>query len=131
MDDLEISLGEGRIQIFAASDVESDNESSLCILFQKANYDILITGDRGAVGELALILEEKLPQPEVLIVGHHGASGSTSEFLLQTLQPQLAIISVGADNPYGHPSDKVLQRLEEFGCEVRRTDLEGTIVLVG
>ena len=130
-EDLAIPLGDGLIQIFATSGAESDNESSLCILFQKADYDILITGDRGALGEMALILEEKLPQTEVLVVGHHGASGSTSELLLQTLQPQLAVISVGTDNPYGHPSTQVLERLKEHGCEVRRTDIEGTIVLVG
>ena len=124
-----IPVGEGEICLFASEIQESDNESSLCILFQKADYDILITGDRGIVGEVILLLEEQLPQLEALVVGHHGASGSTGAFLLEHLNPQTAVISVGADNPYGHPSKSVLERLEEYGCKIRRTDLEGTIVL--
>lgn len=130
-ENMDISLGEGVIRIFTSSVMETSNESSLCILFQKANYDILITGDRGALGELALIVEEELPQLEALVVGHHGAAGSTSAFLLETLRPQTAVISVGADNAYGHPSAEVLERLTEYNCEIRRTDLEGTIVLTG
>ena len=110
---------------------QNPDDKQILHTIQPGNCDRLITGDRGALGEMALILEEKLPQTEVLVVGHHGASGSTSELLLQTLQPQLAVISVGADNPYGHPSAQVLERLKEHGCEVRRTDIEGTIVLVG
>ncbi len=110
---------------------ESDNEGGLCVLFQTENCDILITGDRSAAGERALLRQIDLPQLEVLIVGHHGSGNSTSQMLLQQTCPEIAIISVGADNIYGHPAQQTLQRLEEAGCVIYRTDLHGTVIYRG
>ena len=67
-------------------------------------------------------------QVELLVAGHHGAGTSTSQPLLDVVRPQLAAISVGADNPYGHPTQETLDRLKEFGCTVYRTDVHGTII---
>ena len=91
--------------------------------------DILITGDRSAFGERMLLRRRKLPDTDILVAGHHGAGDSTSEELLRTVNPETVLISVAQDNKYGHPSETVLQRLEQFGCQVRRTDLEGTIII--
>ena len=68
---------------------------------------------------------------EVLIVGHHGSRYSTGYALLEKTRPEIAIISVGEDNLYGHPTDETLQRLREAGCVVYRTDLHGTVIYRG
>lgn len=111
--------------------ISRDNERSMCILFQVENYDILITGDRSAVGERALLQKIALPKVELLVVGHHGSGTATSLELLERIRPDTAVISVGKDNFYGHPADTVLYRLRLFGCSVWRTDLDGTIVFRG
>ena len=66
---------------------------------------------------------------ELLVVGRHGSRYSTDEALLDDITPETALISVGAGNTYGHPTQEVLDRLEERGIEVRRTDESGTIII--
>lgn len=129
--DIEITWGDSTITVFASEYFGNSNESSLCVLFHEEECDILVTGDRGTFGETILVRESDIPQLDVLVVGHHGSSGSTGETLLEATKPKVAVISVGATNPYRHPSAATLQRLEKYGCEVRRTDLEGTIIIRG
>ena len=129
--DLQISWGDSTITVFAAKYFANSNETSLCVLFQEEECDILITGDRGITGETILLHSADIPELDVLVVGHHGSSGSTGEKLLAATKPKQAVISVGAGNPYRHPSAATLDRLEAFGCRVRRTDLEGTIIIRG
>lgn len=123
-----ITYGKTRITIFGPISAANTNENSLCVLFSRENCDILITGDRGYLGEKMLLRETELPQVDVLIAGHHGSKNATSEELLAAVRPEVVIISVGADNPYGHPSEEVLERLKEFDCKVYRTDEDGTII---
>lgn len=130
-DDVTFTFGDCSMTIIGPYSYHSGNESGLCILFQRKECDILITGDRGEIGELMLLHEHQLPQLDVLIAGHHGSAGSTGEELLTATMPKLVIISVGEDNRYGHPSNAVLKRLEAIGCQVRRTDLNGTVVYRG
>ena len=125
------TIPEGNLTIFTGTLKDSDNESSLCVLFQPENCDILITGDRDISGERALLEQTKLPQVDVLVVGHHGAKDAAGLELLSAVRPKTAIISAGEDNPYGHPSRDVLERLQLFGCEILRTDLCGTILIRG
>ena len=99
------------------------------MLFTAAECDTLITGDLPQSEELKLLASHALPEIEILIVGHHGSAGSTSPWLLERLRPQAAIISVGANNPYGHPNADTLDRLEQAGCTVLRTDLCGSILI--
>ncbi len=108
----------------------TNNESGLCILFQCADRDILITGDRNSYGEMDLLRQIELPKLELLIVGHHGSKYSTCEALLAATQPDIAVISVG-DNSYGHPTQEVLDRLTAFGCRIYRTDQMGTVIYRG
>ena len=113
----------------APAESDAENESSLCVLFQAENYDILITGDRGSIGEKALLECFELPQLELLVAGHHGASDSTNFELLSKTMPAGVVISTG--DRYGHPTEEVLHRLETFGCKVWRTDQDGTIIFRG
>ncbi len=128
---MQIQWGTASVTVYPGWNTKSSNESSLCVLFQTEKCDILITGDRGIAGEEVLLHSAKLPQLDALIVGHHGASSSTGDALLQTLNPTTALISVGRNNSYGHPSQAVLDRLQQYGCLIRRTDLEGTIIFKG
>lgn len=128
---IQIQWGTVTITIYPGWNMKSSNESSLCVLFQTEKCDILITGDRGTAGEEVLLHSAALPQLDALVVGHHGAASSTGDALLQALKPRTALISVGQDNSYGHPSQAVLDRLMQYGCQIRRTDLEGTIIFKG
>ena len=127
----EMLLNEADITIYPSENVEDANESSLCILFQPADCDILITGDRSFDGETELMNQVDLPDLEIIVAGHHGSRTSTSWDLLNVTRPDVAIISVGADNRYGHPTWETLERLNLFGCGIYRTDLEGTIIFRG
>lgn len=117
------------VSLYPALQENAGNESCLCILFQHEKCDILITGDRDIAGERALLKQTRLPDLEILVVGHHGSKNSTGIELLAQTRPDIALISVGRDNQHGHPSDEVLHRLEMAGCQVFRTDQQGTIIL--
>lgn len=119
------------IRLYPGGIDATGNKSSMSILWSYENYDILITGDMDRKGELALLSKAQLPKLEYLVAGHHGSKNSTSFELLSETMPDKVIISVGEDNPYGHPSGQVIQRLTQFGCEIWRTDLEGKIQFRG
>lgn len=126
-----LQVEEFPMTIIAAESESVGNDSSLCILFQPKDYDILITGDRDSGGENALLEQHPIPELELLVVGHHGSKTSTGFNLLQATSPAMAVISVGKDNDYGHPSQDTLDRLRISGCEVWRTDINGTLIFRG
>ncbi len=128
---LSIHFGKAQITLIPPASGSTDNENGLCILFQREMCDILITGDRSESGERSLMQAIELPHLEVLVVGHHGSKYSTCEELLTQTTPQFAVISVGADNSFGHPAQEVLDRLEAYGCTYDRTDLSGTVIYRG
>ena len=127
-ENLLIQLGEGDITIFGPTFASESNENSLFVLFESENCAILVTGDRGRLGEMVLLHEALLPDVDLLIAGHHGSKNSTSEELLSTVSPEIVYISVGENNSYGHPAPSLLDRLMEFGCEIFRTDQDGTLI---
>ena len=129
--ELQIGWSDAEITVYPSWNTESSNESSLCVLFQTEKCAILITGDRSTVGEEVLVKTVTLPQLDALVVGHHGAASSTGTALLEATRPKTALISVGEDNAYKHPSEQVLDRLISYGCQIRRTDIEGTIIFRG
>ncbi len=120
-----------KFTLFAGDPEKDDNESSLCVLFQRENCDILLTGDRNFSGEADLLAQTELPKLDALIVGHHGSASATGLPLLQATKPDMAIISVGEENYYGHPAQAVLDRLKLFYCHICRTDTDGTILIRG
>ena len=73
-------------------------------------------------------MQKQLPDVDLLIAGHHGSKNSTSQALLETVLPETVFISVGEHNAYGHPAQDTLDRLTAFGCEIYRTDLNGTLI---
>ncbi len=103
------------------------NELGLTVLVSHKTLDVLITGDMEAEGERRLVETADLPDVEVLVAGHHGSNTSNTRELLETVRPELALISVGQNNKYGHPGWDALARLDEIGAKIYRTDLYGTI----
>ena len=88
-----------------------------------------MTGD-AEQGEEAWMLENGSDiRADVLKVGHHGSSTSSSGPFLDAVRPRLALVSVGADNSYGHPSSDVIRALVATGAQVLRTDQLGTVVV--
>ena len=126
-EDLELTCGDMKITVFGPIFNGESNENSLCVLFQTENCDILITGDRSALGERSLLRHAELPQVEVLIAGHHGSKYSTCQELLEAVKPEIVIISVG-ENTYGHPAQETLDRIGEFTNVIYRTDQSGTVI---
>jgi competence protein ComEC len=89
----------------------------------------LLTGDAEQDEERWLIEHAPTLRADVLKVGHHGSSTSSGDGFIRKVCPQVALISVGAINSYGHPSADVIAALRRLGALVLRTDHEGTIVV--
>jgi competence protein ComEC len=112
------------------------NLASLVLSVRIGHVRILLTGDAEAPEE-AWLLERANRDPalapllraDVLKVGHHGSRTSTTAAFLAAVRPRLALVSVGAGNPYGHPSPEVMQRLTDGGARVVRTDQSGPVVV--
>jgi len=105
---------------------EDSNDTSIVarLVFEKDSF--LFTGDISRKTELELIKNSDL-KSEVLKVAHHGSKYSSSLEFLKEVLPKIAVIEVGKDNTYGHPTPEVLARLKDFGIEVLRTDADGDI----
>lgn len=130
-EDTEIYLGEDqKFILFAPVGQGTDtNELGLTVLATAGDFDVLLTGDMSGEVEQQLLFHAALPNIELLVAGHHGSRYSTTDELLLATLPDLAAISVGADNRYGHPAQETLERLDRMGAEIYRTDLQGTIVI--
>ena len=127
-EDATVELGGASLTLYAPLGTGGGNEEGLSVLATLGDFDALITGDMNAAVERRLIKYGNLPDIELLVAGHHGSKSSTSEELLAAVMPEYAVISVGY-NSYGHPADSTLDRLEQAGCAVWRTDLQGTITV--
>jgi beta-lactamase superfamily II metal-dependent hydrolase len=108
---------------------EDLNTDSIVLRISYGTVDFLMTGDLDNAGEDALLRTGYPLDAEILKVGHHGSSSSTSPAFLDRVHPETAIISVGEDNPYGHPHRETMDLLERSGVTVYRTDLNGTILV--
>jgi len=106
------------------------NEASTIALVEYGATRILFMGDAER-GEEAWLLRHASGdlRADVLKVGHHGSSTSSTDPFLAAVAPSLAVISVGADNLYGHPSADVLASLGRVGAQVVRTDIAGTVIV--
>lgn len=128
-EELALDFGTANIRIYPSHSTGNDNENSICILFDTKNCDILITGDRTEAGERQLLESAVIPDVDVLIAGHHGSKHATCQELLEAVRPEIVCISAARKNAFGHPAPELLERLENFGCSVYRTDLQGDIII--
>lgn len=104
------------------------NNMSLVVKVTYGETSLLLTGDAESYAEELMIASEKeLLKADVLKIGHHGSSTSSSQAFLDSVQPKAVVISVGKNNDYGHPHRETMQRLKKLGTEIYRTDKLGTI----
>jgi competence protein ComEC len=110
--------------------LKDPNLASTVALVQYGMVRFLLVGDAEEPEEDWLLSHHRGElSADVLKVGHHGSSTSSSDAFLDAVHPELAVISVGAENKYGHPSNDVIRALARVGAEVLRTDEVGTVVI--
>ena len=109
---------------------ENLNDYSIGIKASLQDIDILLLGDSEASAEHDLIESEYLLESEILKVSHHGSTTSSTQEFLDKVLPDYAIISVGKNNPYGHPKESTLKKLSSIGAKIYRTDQNGTILII-
>lgn len=105
-----------------------DNNNSVVLRLEYGQTSALLTGDIELEAETALIEAGVSLRADVLKVAHHGSARSTSARFVSAVAPSLAVIQVGADNEFGHPTPEVLDRLA--GIRVLRTDLNGRVEVI-
>ena len=110
-------------------DSSAVNNASVVLLVESAGIRLLLSGDIEPEVQRSLLSSGVDLGVDVLKVPHHG-SAHQDRIWLGSLRPELALVSVGADNDYGHPADPVLDSLEGVGAEVLRTDTGGDLAVV-
>ena len=129
-----IDLGKNvEIQVFSPlENISSDNlnDYSPIIKITFVNNSFLFTGDAEVSTENIVLSQNNNLNCDILKVGHHGSSTSTSEDFLISANPALAIISVGKNNTYGHPTTETLSLLNSYNIRTLRTDINGTIIAI-
>ena len=105
------------------------NNTSLVLRIDYGNTSFLLTGDMENTAETDLVNSGANLKADVLQVGHHGSSTSTSYLFLNAVLPEMGVISCGTGNKYGHPHEETLSILRDAKVDVYRTDLQGTITI--
>ena len=130
-------LGEFAWRILApskeATEAKDSNDASVVMIFSSPDYDLLLLGDLGEAGQQriknsATGILSRSDKPLILKVSHHG-SNDQSAALHESLRPELAVISVGEQNGYGHPGKQLLDLLGRSGSQVLRTDQHGSLAI--
>lgn len=128
----DLIMRDGFLKISCLSPYPQDyaelNEYSAVLEVVFYKNTILFMADAEKINENALLSEGSVPDCDIIKIGHHGSNSGTTKKFIKTAAPEYAIITVGADNPYGHPDGRVLRRLYAQGTAIYRTDLCGTIV---
>lgn len=104
------------------------NDYSIAGMLEFGDFNVLLTGD--IIPPLTDQVANRVKDAEVLKVPHHGSKNGLTQALLEASRPQLAVISVGKKNRYGHPSKETLDLLEKAGVKTLRTDLDGTVEVI-
>jgi competence protein ComEC len=113
----------------ADASVASENDSSLVLRIDWRGVSLLLTGDIGWRAEQDLLDRRAPVGASILKVAHHGSRfGTTSDFLAAAA-PRIAVVSVGARNPFRHPTPEALGRLAAAGARVYRTDRDGAVIV--
>ncbi|MBQ7474657.1 MAG: MBL fold metallo-hydrolase [Clostridia bacterium] len=127
----EYVFGDVRLEFFSPTEYTDDkNENSAVVRASAGDFSVLFTGDASKETEKGIIERygDRL-RSDVLKVGHHGSSASTSAEFLAAVSPRAAVISCGLGNSYSHPHASTLNRLTDCGAQIFRTDLDGEITV--
>ena len=123
-------LGKARFTILAPnrSSYTDENNYSIALKLVNGKNRFVITGDAETESEYEMLEKGRNLSCDVYMAGHHGSANSSSQKFLQAMKPKYTVISCGADNNYGHPSQSAMSRLKAIGTKIFRTDAQGTIV---
>ena len=123
-------LGSATVQLLGPIKQYNDtNDTSLVLRIDYSSTSFLLTGDMESDAERDLVESGANLKADVLQVGHHGSSTSSSYIFMNAVLPEMGIISCGANNKYGHPHEETLSILRDAGVDTYRTDLLGTITI--
>ena len=127
----EFTVGDAHCEIVAPNSkkYEDINNYSVGIVLRHGSESFIFTGDAEGVAEQEMLGGGRLGKMNVYKVGHHGSSSSSTAAFLNVIRPDTAVISCGAGNAYGHPTDSVIRRLSAYTDNIYRTDLCGSIVI--
>ena len=112
-----LSVGDVIVEVMAAGGGGDNNDGSVVLKLTDGSVTMLLPGDRERLENWSA---------KIMVVPHHGSAASSVDLV----KPEVAIISVGAGNSYGHPAASTLAKLRSMGAEIRRTDQEGDIIIV-
>lgn len=129
----EFTFGNAKLSILSpekTTDVSSLNNASVVLRAVFGTTSFLFTGDAEAEVESAILNSGYTVRSDVLKVAHHGSNSSSTKAFLKAVRPQIAVISVGEGNSYGHPKSQVLSRLQELNASIYRTDQNGTVTIL-
>ena len=136
---LTVSEGKAGVRLFGADGLSADilapsvtdeknlNNCSIVIRLTFGKNTFLLMGDAETEETSAITADLSA---DVLKVPHHGSNTANSQELIEAVRPEIAVISCGADNDFGHPGKKTLRFLENAGSKIYRTDLDRTVVVV-
>ncbi len=123
-------LGGAAVQLLGpVAQYDDPNNTSLVLRIDYGSTSFLLTGDMETTAERDLVSSGANLKADVLQVGHHGSSTSTSYVFLNAVLPEIGVISCGVNNSYGHPHEETLSILRDAGVDLYRTDLLGTITV--
>ena len=123
-------LGSATVQLLGPIKQYNDtNDTSLVLRIDYGSTSFLLTGDMESDAERDLVESSANLKADVLQVGHHGSSTSSSYIFMNAVLPEMGIISCGTNNKYGHPHEETLSILRDAGVDTYRTDLLGTITI--
>lgn len=121
-------LGSAKIKVIGpVYDCDDTNNKSIVVKITYGKNSFIFMGDAEKQEESDILRKYGKLDCDVLKVGHHGSNSSTTRSLLKSIMPEYAVISVGKDNKYGHPTEKTLNRLAQEKIQIFRTDLQGDI----
>ncbi|MBI2066146.1 MBL fold metallo-hydrolase [Candidatus Woesebacteria bacterium] len=106
------------------------NDISIVTILSLGNFEAILTGDIGPKAAAQILAKTPLKDVDYIKVPHHGSKNGLTHEFLEAVRPEIAVISVGSRNSYGHPHQEVLEMLENSGVKVLRTDEEGDVEVV-
>ena len=124
------TLGSAVIEILGVNSTTDANNCSIILMITYGETKFLFTGDAEREAEQTVLNSGADLSATVLKVGHHGSENSTTYPFLREIMPKYAVISVGEDNSYGHPTENTLSRLRDADVKVFRTDMQGDIYCI-
>ncbi len=117
--------------LYVGRDNENLNNNSILARLVYGEFKMFFTGDAEEEEEREFLekYENREITANILKIGHHGSSTSTSQEFLKKINPSIGLIGVGKKNTFGHPSLEIINRLQEYGCQIYRTDKSGEIAI--